>query len=93
MYTGQRSALFHLQFLAIMTSLLTNEAEYVVSFAVLRRKKLNLLSGQRINDLCVYAFIMGPDGEYILWRVLVVIFFNHNYILFIYREILSHTSA
>lgn len=46
MCTGWRSALFHLQLLAIMPSLLTNEAEYTVSFALPGGGgELNLLSG------------------------------------------------
>lgn len=44
----------HLQLLAIMLFLLTNEAEYTVRFA--------LLAGVMWNDLCVYTFSLYLIG-------------------------------
>lgn len=59
MYAGWCSALFHLQLLAIIPFLLTNESEYTVSFALPGEKSWSDCLSTVWNYLYVYTFIMG----------------------------------
>lgn len=63
--------MFHLQLLTIRPSLLTNETEYSKVWGW--DGGVDLLSGHSINDLYVYAFIMGSDTVK-SFLIIVVIF-------------------